>query len=500
FLASAAFGVPGGVLAAAVAGCVLGPFMPLDTISGTPQTTISWIFRTVFFMLTGFISGCLFSWLNAHLDRIQTQALIDPQTGLPNLQALRENLTRAYFCDICFEGSPLLAIIDIANVREIIDTVGYQCAQALVPQILERIETIKDPSLSIYRLPAERFAVLARDIELDQFTSRCNQVFSWFEKPFYLEDIPVMLNVYIGIAQPAIAASADELIQKASVAAHIAATKGLLYSAYSEENVANSVKTLALLGALNDAINSDELELYYQPKINIATKQVECAEALIRWMHPTEGLVLPDSYIPQAEKTWLVHPLSLFAVKEVLKQLRKWQRKGLNLKLAVNLTTHNIQNLDFIAEVVEMLRVCDINVCDLEIEITERSVLTDVDTATDVLGSLKQMGATITLDDFGAGYSSIGLLGQLPVDVIKIDQRYIKNLMTSDFSQAVVKRIIQTAKDIHLHVVAEGVESEEILEKLKELGCDSAQGFYISPPLPKDDFAAWLEKSPWTRR
>jgi EAL domain-containing protein (putative c-di-GMP-specific phosphodiesterase class I) len=391
----------------------------------------------------------------------------------------------------------MLAIYDFINLREIINTFGYRPSQDLITQIVQRFAVVESHP-RIFRVSIERFAILGeKKIRFEHFLSDCKALLNQFEKPFLIDDIPVSLNLCVGIAQPNVAEATDELIQKASIAAQNAAQSGMRYAIYSEKDDTYRVETISLLGSLNDAIANEELALYLQPKIDIIKNEVVGAETLIRWHHPKEGLIKPNRYIPQAEKSWLVYPLSMFAIRSALSQLTEWQAAGLPLKLAVNLTARNIQNRAFVSEAMDLLRRSALDMAHLEIEITERSLATDTDRVAQFLIALKKMGISILLDDFGTGYSSIGLLKRLPVDAIKIDKSLIQNLATSDFSQSATWRIIQGTKDLKIRSVAEGVESKEVLEKLKNLGCDQAQGYYISPPLSKEDFGEWLNDSSW---
>jgi EAL domain-containing protein (putative c-di-GMP-specific phosphodiesterase class I) len=497
-LSAAAFRVTGGIAAALAAGLVLGPFMPLDTLTGTPQSTANWLFRLAFFLLVAAMSGFLFKWLNDQLDRVKQQSITDGRTGLPNLACLRETLEEALTTENGERGNILVAVSDVGNAKEIINTLGYRSTEVLAEQIVARLREVDRNSLSIFKLPGQRFAVLGREMAFHRFIEHCKALLHLFEEPFHFEEIPVVLNLHTGIAQSEInGITADEMIQKASAAAQLAASKGKPYVAYSPKEDAHSIETLGLLGSLNKAISDSELQMYFQPKINIKSNQVEGAESLVRWIHPTKGMIRPDSFIPQVEETWLVHPLSLFAITGVLEQLKKWENADLNLKLAVNLTAQNIQDRSLIAKFVQLVKDYGINPVNLEVEITERSLLTEMDTAAEVLNLLHNMGASISIDDFGTGFSTIHYIRELPIDALKIDQSFVKDLTTSEFSRAVVRRIIEAAQDLNLKTIAEGVESKEILDTLNDLGCDLAQGYYISRPLPGHEFSSWLQTSSW---
>ncbi len=495
-LAAAVFRIPGGILAAFLAGLLLGPSMPLAVAKEIPQQTSQWLFRIGFFLLAATLSGIFSKWFNDQIDRVQTQALHDPQTGLPNLLSLQK-----FFLHDPKNPPDLpvaLAIINISNLQQIINTLSYRSASDICLQIAARLKKSTSHPVTFYRLQNNIYALTMPGIDLQEFISLCKKIATNLEAPFQYEEIPVIINMHFGIAmahEPT--STACDIVQKASIAAHDAEKENLLYSTYTKSFDTSSVRRLSLLGTMKEALMAEELTLFLQPKVSLADKKIMGAEALIRWQHPEEGLIPPDLFIPEAEKTWLIHPLSLFALKAGLNQLKRWENKGYNLKLAVNLTSHNIQDRSLISELIDMIRDYGIDASKLEIEITERSLVTDIKTAADVLTSLKNIGAQISIDDFGTGYSSSSYLQTLPVDTIKIDQSLIANLTTSPLSASLVKHMLAAAKELKLTTVAEGVESEELFNLLKEMGCDIAQGYYINKPLSEKEFEQWLTNSDW---
>ena len=495
------FQISGGVLAALLGGLILGPFMPLDVAMSTPQENFNWVFRLCFFVFVGGINGTMSLWLNNQIDKAQKSAYFDALTGLPNMPAL-EKLMGEYAKTASADTpkSISLAILYFSNINEIVNTLGYTIAKELNQQIANRLWNNTQTAQSLYRLDPRSFAIVKENIDLHDFIKECKEVTSSLKEPFLLKGIPVSMNMHIGISQQNdFDTDMEAFVQKASIAANHAMRLNKLYSTYSKKYDNISVERLALLGSLHKAIQNSELTLFLQPKVDIKKRCITGAETLMRWQHPEEGLISPDKFIPGAEKSWLVHPLSMFAMKTILVQLKRFEEQKLDLKLAVNLTAHNIQDRELISEFIEMIEDYDIDPKNLEIEITERSLVTDIETASDVLLSLKKLGAQISIDDFGAGYSTIRYVRKLPIDTIKIDQSLICSLMTSDFSLPVVKNILEVAKDLGLKTVAEGVETEELFNKLGELGCDIAQGYYISKPMPENEFKIWLGSSPWGR-
>jgi len=494
-LAAAFFRVPGGLLAAFIAGLLLGPFMPLYVPSEVAQKTGNWLFRTLFFLLTGILTGILSHILNGRLDRIKKQAYFDGLTGLPNLLAL-ETAVGEILAER--DASVCLAMITFTNFAQIMDALTYRAADNLGLQIAGRLGQVNRFQLPVYKIHSTSFAFVARSHTLEEFVTDCEQILYQMQEPFVVEGVLVAVNMHCGVALlPRDAAEIHEGLQKASVAAHEAESRNKLCVHYNSDNEVDRRRALALLGSLSDALKNEELALYYQPKVNVQTGVVEGAEALLRWNHPEHGLVRPDLFIPEAEKTWLVQPLSLFAVKAVVAKLQRLQRQGLQLRLGVNLTAHNIQSSRFMTELNRIIDEADIPPGSLEVEITERTLITEFDTAVDFLTSLKNRGVSIALDDMGAGYSVIRYLQTLPISSVKLDHIFLHDLLTSEFNQNMVRGMIVIGKRMGITVVAEGVEDKEVSDKLRAFGCDLIQGYYVSRPLPEEEFDTWLQNCAW---
>jgi EAL domain-containing protein (putative c-di-GMP-specific phosphodiesterase class I)/GGDEF domain-containing protein len=494
-LAAAFFRVPGGLLAAVIAGLLLGPFMPLFVPNEVAQKTGNWLFRTLFFLLAGLLAGILSQILNGRLDRIKKQAYYDGLTGLPNLLAL-ETAVGEILADRA--ASVCLAMITFTNFAQIMEALTYRAADNLVLQIAGRLRQVNRFRLPVYKIHSTSFVFVAPSRALDEFVTDCEEILFQMQEPFVVEGVLVAVNMHCGVALlPRDAAEVHEGLQKASVAAHEAESRNKLCIIHNSSNEVDRRRGLALLGSLSDALKNEELALYYQPKVNVQTGVVEGAEALLRWNHPEHGLVRPDLFIPEAEKTWLVQPLSLFAVKAVIAKLRRLRSQGLALRLGVNLTAHNIQSSRFMAELNRMIDEADITPGSLEVEITERTLITEFDIAADVLASLKNRGVSIALDDMGAGYSVVRYLQELPISSVKLDQIFMHDLLTSEFNQNMVRGMIVISKRMGITVVAEGVENEGVSDKLRSFGCDLIQGYYVSRPLPEDEFDSWLRNCPW---
>lgn len=494
-LAAAFFFVPGGLVAGIVGGLVLGPAMPLSVPDGVFQETGNWLFRTFFFVMIGVMGGILSLILNNHLNRIKEQAYSDNLTGLPNLLALETVLA-----DILArrDSSVSLAMITFSNFASIMDALTYRAADALALQLAERLHLANGFRFPVYKIHSSSFSFIAMGQEVEEFSVKCRQILHQLQEPFLVEGVQVSLNMHCGVAfLPRDGFDAHQGIQKASVAAHDAESRNKLMVLYDNDLEIDRRQRLSLLGNLSEALKNEELSVSFQPKLNVQTGVVEGAEALLRWNHPEHGPVSPDQFIPEAEKTWLVQPMSFFAVKAVLATLKRLQRRGISLRLGVNLTAHNIQSGKFIRDLKELIDGAGITPGSLEIEITERILITDLEGAAKVLNSLKKRGVSIAIDDMGTGYSVIRYLQELPITSVKIDQVFIRDMLSSESSRNIISGMIAIIKRMGLTTVAEGVEDREVSDALRQLGCDIIQGYYVGRPMPETEFDRWLEHCPW---
>ena len=264
------------------------------------------------------------------------------------------------------------------------------------------------------------------------------------------------------------------------------------YAFYEQSRNASDPARLTLVSELRRAIEERELVLYYQPKAELANGAIQSVEALLRWNHPTRGLVGPDEFIPLAQQTGLIKPLTLYVLDEALSQCRAWHHTGMTLGVAVNLSVRNLLDAEFPDQVRDLLEKWRVDPSLLELEITESTMLSDPVRTKRVLDKLSAMGIALSIDDFGTGYSSLSYLSQLPVNEIKIDRSFVMNMADSDNDAVIVRSTIDLARNLGLQVVAEGVETEQAWDQLSELGCTLAQGYYLSRPVPAAELTEWL--------
>jgi EAL domain-containing protein (putative c-di-GMP-specific phosphodiesterase class I) len=318
------------------------------------------------------------------------------------------------------------------------------------------------------------------------------------EKPVLFLDRPLDVGASVGVAtRLSVEDDAAALLRRADVAMYAAKRGRTGYACYTAEQDDHSPDRLALLGELRQAIHANELILHFQPKVSLRTGRIEHTEALVRWQHPQHGLIPPDRFIPLAEQTGLIAPLTRWVLDAALRQARIWRDQGQSLPVAVNVSVQNLHDPTLGKTVAQLLQRHRVRPRDLIIEITETSVLLDPTRATEVLRGLRELGVRVAIDDFGAGQSALGYLKQLPADELKIDRSFVRDLARSDQDAAIVRAAIELGHSLGLTVVAEGVEDEQTWDQLVLLGCDVAQGYYMAKPLTAADLDSWLANSPF---
>jgi EAL domain-containing protein (putative c-di-GMP-specific phosphodiesterase class I) len=276
---------------------------------------------------------------------------------------------------------------------------------------------------------------------------------------------------------------------------HLAKRQGSEVEIYDGTTDLNEAHNLTLLADLRRAISDGELRLYYQPKATIDGRVRE-VEALVRWQHPTRGLLAPDAFLSLAEETSVIRPMTAWVLNEAARQCAIWHRSGLELRVAVNVSARNLTDDDLPAAVLRAVTAAGISVADLQIEITETAVFSDPAKAEAIVGRLHGIGVSVAIDDFGAGYTSLAMLQTLPIDTLKIDRRFITHLIDNPVDQAVVRNVVQLARDLGMASIAEGVTSPHVWAMLADFGCDEIQGYVLTPPLPPEELVRWL--TDWT--
>ena len=436
----------------------------------------------------------------ASLNReLEHQALHDALTELPNRLLLQDRLRQAILV-AQREHHPLaLLITDLDRFKEINDTLGHHYGDLVLQQVAARLRSALRESDTIARLGGDEFAVLLPMIETEQdAVNAARKLISIMEKSLILEDQSFHIGISVGIAlYPEHGKDGSTLMRHADVAMYIAKRSTSGFAMYDAGEDQHSISRLAMVSELRHAIEYKQLVVFYQPKIDLREGRITGVEALVRWNHPQRGLVSPDEFIPLAEHTGLIRPLTFFVLDEALHQSHLWQKAGLNLRMAINLSARHLQDEHLARKVESSMRQWGISPEFLEFEITESVIMANPLRAMDTLTQLSAMGIGLSIDDFGTGYSSLIYLKQLPVDEIKIDKSFVIDMLDNNEDMVIVRSTIDLAHNMGRRVVAEGVESEEVLNMLIELGCDMAQGYHISRPVTASVLTGWLQNSQW---
>lgn len=319
-----------------------------------------------------------------------------------------------------------------------------------------------------------------------------------FETPLDLEDYTIDIETSIGIAlYPDHGEDADTLMGRAEMAMQAAKSAHSRIAVYGSELEQYTLEHLQLAGELRQAIAQNELLLHYQPKIDMKEKRIIGVEALVRWQHPEKGCMAPDLFIPMAEQTGLIHPLTYWVLNEAIAQASRWHQQGLKLSVAVNLAVHNLLDAQIVDVIAKSLQDWEVEPPWLILEITESSLMADPVRAQKTLQKIHAMGIHLSIDDFGTGHSSLAYLNDLPVDELKIDQSFVCNMATDKTQAMIVRSTIGLAHNLGLTTTAEGVETQVVWDQLEALACDVAQGYFMGRPVAAADFMRWLTESPW---
>jgi len=420
------------------------------------------------------------------------QATTDELTGLPNRRLLQDRLARAI--EKRSDGERLtFLLIDLDGFKEVNDSLGHSAGDLLLRRIGPRLrEAVRDHDL-IGRLGGDEFGVLLDGADTDEALVVAAGVRAALEVPIDVEGLALMVDASIGVATcPEHGTDAEALMQHADVAMYHAKASGGGCEVYTPERDASSRDRLALVGRLRQAIANDELVVHYQPKVDLRSGAVVSVEALVRWEHPELGLLAPGAFLPVAEPTALMRPLTLCVLDTALADCRRWLDDGRSLGVAVNLAVANLIDRGFPSEVAAVLDRHRVPAELLTLEITENVVMTDPARMLEVLDALRALGVGLSLDDFGTGHSSFSHLRRLGVHEIKIDLSFVSEMVTDPDAAAIVLCTVQLARALRLRTVAEGAEDAETWAALRHAGCDLAQGYFLSRPLPAAQFDAWL--------
>lgn len=441
------------------------------------------------------ILGAASRRLRRQAEENRHQALHDLLTGLPNRALFSDRLRQAALVTRR-DGRPFAVVsLDIDRFKEVNDALGPQTGDELLRQVGGRLRLSLRESDTVARLGGDQFGLLLPGVgSRADVANVASAVVDALRQPFDLGEMSVTLEVSSGAALfPEDGEDGDAVAQRADVARRAAKDARSAFIVYAPDLDQDSARRLTLAGDLRRAISGGELVVHYQPKVHLVTGRVTGLEALVRWSHPELGLLGPGEFIGIAEATGLVRPLTLEVLDAALRQCDAWRGAGIPVGVAVNLSVQHLLDDDLPSDVSRLLARHHLPADALELEITEGSIMSNPRRARDVLTELSDMGVRIAIDDFGVGYSSLGYLSELPVDVLKIDRGFVMRMAESGHEAMIVRTTVDLGHNLGLEVVAEGVESREIEELLRRDGCDLAQGFHFSRPLPANDLEDFLE-------
>jgi len=423
----------------------------------------------------------------------------DALTDLPNRVLFRDRLEQALHAAQHDSTHTAILMMDLDRFKEINDTLGHFNGDRLLKQVAARLQGIMQETATVARLGGDEFAILLPKILVGKEAEEvARKIGKALQAPFGLEGLKLDVQASIGIAvYPEHGSDADTLLQRADVAMYMAKQEKTGYIVYDPKHDKHSPHRLTLMGELRHAIESDELVLYYQPKAKIKTGEIAEVEALVRWQHPQHDLMPPDEFIPLAERTGLIKPLTIWVLNHALRQHSIWKEQGLDIGVAVNMSAHGLLDLELPDLIAGVLASHNAAPDRLVLEITETSIMVDQERALQILTRLADMGVRLSIDDFGTGYSSLAYLSKLPVCEIKIDKSFVMDMNENEKHAMIVRATIDLAHNLGLEVIAEGTCAKEIFAQLESLDCDAAQGHYISPPISAEEFEHWRNESQW---
>jgi len=427
-------------------------------------------------------------------EQLRHLALHDALTGLPNRLSLQDHCTQAISNAEQIGGEVALLILGLNRFKQVNDAFGHYFGDLLLQQIGLRLSQIINNVEVVARLGGDEFAILLPVANSAYAQQMIEKVHSVLKEPISVGDYLLYTEVSIGGAlYPEHGRDARALLQHADVAMYSAKRVHERSAFYDASRDQDTLRRLTLIGALPSAIANNELQLYYQPKVQVSTMQVYGAEALVRWISPVYGLIPPDQFIPLAEQTGLICPLTQWVLETAVRQCRRWLDVGLQLSIAVNISAWNLRETELPDTIAELLERYHVLPQLLRIEVTESAVMTDLDKALDVLDRIKKLGIPISVDDFGTGQSSLAYLKRFPIDELKIDLAFVRHMATNEVDAAIVRSTILLAHSLGLKVVAEGVEDQVALDLLDSYQCDTIQGYFLSRPLPVQNFEKWVQ-------
>lgn len=433
--------------------------------------------------------------LRREADPMDPQSLHDPLTGLPSRTLFLDRIAQSILASRRTGGGVAVLVMELDRLSEVNDTLGHQACDAVLVELGVRLESVLRETDTVARLAGDELGVLlpGQKHAASGLSPAIDRIFQAIEQPFFVQGLAIEVDASIGVALcPDHGDEAAVLLQRADAAMQQARDASVRYAAYKATSEGHSLEGLPLVGDLRHAIDERQLVLHYQPIVALQSNRTKSVEALLRWTHPDRGPVPPSEFVPLAEQAGLIKPLTHFVLDEALRQCRRWQDEALDVSVSVNISMRTLVDVRFPNEVGALLRQHGVDPSKLELEITESTMLADPFRVKLVLARLGEMGIRLSIDNFGTGFSSLAHLKGLPVNELKIDRSFVTNMLESEEDAVIVRSTIDLGRNLGLNVGAEGVENAATWDKLRELGCDTAQGYYLSRPADAETLSGWL--------
>ncbi len=434
--------------------------------------------------------------LRSDRKRLEQMSTTDDVTGLANRTLWYDRLASALAVARRNPGASVaVMMLDINQFKVYNESLGHHGGDELLRRIARRLDKVVRDSDTLARLGGDEFGIVLPLVQdVDKAAERvARQVIASLAEPFALGDKELCVSASIGIAvYPQHGEDPHSLASHADSAMYRAKWNAAPFLFYEADTIPSAREHLQFSGQLHGALERDEFELMYQPKVDMASGQIRGAEALLRWRHPQQGLVMPKRFVPVAEQLGMITPITDWVLSHALAQSRGWQGNGVQVPVSINVSARSFQAPGLLERVERALEQAGVPGSQLEIEITEGTLMADLDQGAEILGRLRELGVSVAIDDFGTGYSSLAYLKRLPINTLKIDQSFLEDMDTNAQDAAIVRSIIDLGHNLGCTVVAEGVENQAVLDRLQALGCDLVQGFHISKPLDVDRFGHWL--------
>ncbi len=419
----------------------------------------------------------------------------DGLTGLPNRMHFMEYLNNTIVEARAENSTFAVLMMDLDRFKEINDTLGHAIGDKLLNQLGRRLNKLSHEHNIISRLGGDEFALVLPTGNEQAVIEEAKRVSQSIEDQFLIDDHALVVDMSIGISlYPRDGLDQESLLKRADIAMYLAKDNKQHFMLYNEAEDSLSPQRLGLISRVKEALTRDEFELYYQPVFFSQDCSLTGFEALIRWRQSDGSFIPPSEFIPQIEKSRFIGSVSRWVIRRSIQQLQSWSRLGLNLSMSLNLSVVDLQNKELVQYIKDCIDEFGVSADRLCFEITESAIMVDSTRAKEVVNSLIGLGAKIALDDFGTGYSSLSLLREIPAQIIKIDQSFVKDIVTSSESRSIVKSMVELCHNLGRTVVAEGVEDELILNNVREIGCDVLQGYHLSRPMSYNHTTKWLEE------